>query len=249
MVGPLNKSSEPCPAAGTWGWDVPGLPPQSPGSRWPWGGGGDPDGTRASRPRGRGPSAVPLAMPQLVKPLAPLQSLSVPLEPSLHCCVSAQLQCSDPAGMPGTHPALVLHPCSLSWGKSITPFTSGACGSVMLSGIIGFSRKIPLSNEIDLGSPTVLVSMHQPAAGNTSFATENLWESRQPDEVFMEIFIISFRPLEKKKKAQSLFLVSYGYSCNRGNFLFSYPNLHVTDPGVWSLGSPWVPIFVLGTGG
>lgn len=202
------------------------------------------------RPHGRGPSAVPLAMPQLVKPLASLQLLSVPLETSLHCCVSAQLQCSDPAGMPGTHPALVLHPCSVSWGKSIAPFTSGACGSVMLSGIIGFSRKISCSNEIDLGSPTVLVSMHQPAAGNASFATENLWESRQPDEVFMEIFIISFCLLEKKKKkAQSLFLVSYGYSCNRGNFLFSYPNLHVTDPGVWSLGCPWVPIFVLGTGG
>lgn len=52
-------------------------------------------------------------------------------------------------------------PLALSRGKTFAPAAARAPAWIMPPGAIGFSRKLPLLDAIDLGSPTVPVSRHQ----------------------------------------------------------------------------------------
>lgn len=58
-------------------------------------------------------------------------------------------------------PALVPSPSLCLGGKSIAPAAARAPAWIVPPGAIGFSRKLPLLDAIDLGSPTVPVSRHQ----------------------------------------------------------------------------------------
>ena len=126
------------------------------------------------------PHQTPLANgPSVCKPSVPLQlrQLSVPPQTDLSCCVFVLLlpvltPCLPcvllrPGGegawepMVGCTSPRPCHPRSVSWGQTIAPAAAAAPVWRMPPGTIGFGRKFPLSDAIDLGSPTVLVSRHQ----------------------------------------------------------------------------------------
>lgn len=89
-------------------------------------------------------------------------------------------------------------------------------------GAVGFSRKFPLSDAIDLGSPMVLVSRHQQLLEMLSWRQKIYGKAGSLMKYSWGFLSSGFHPLQKKR---SLFLVSSGYSSNAGKMLYFSPSL------------------------